>query len=410
MKIMTIQQERRIEDAHIHGAGAGSGCDEILELRWNVTGRRSARYDNCGVDICRYVARLINADDARRFRWRNTRYLAVHICFDKSLIVRTDRIIIGLAVCNRCVDERMLQSRVIAKIKICPVHANRMQSGYAVDEIELRNRYPECRRAECIGYRLVFDKVRLGTPIDAVTFEIILLVKCVERFFRAVIPIESHFAVARNRLNHRLIRRFGKLVVSIVDLLDGFLPQKELVGIESEDQPHRKTLSRAGLLRLSGCYAVGAAAVKVKQIAGEVIRQIYTGKRLPVRLRQLCKGGPVALVVIKIVGMNCGNEKSRQAELIGLVFIENTEVRFALLRLAVALAAVLIGTGITGVERTNAIAANVVVQRFTRIPFAVVIEISKGAPVAVLVCVPMRLPGISIECMELRRIGLDVAN
>jgi len=92
-----------------------------------------------------------------------------------------------------------------------------------------------------------------------------------------------------------------------------------------------------------------------------------------------------------------GDQESGQTELVRFVLVQYPEIRLPLLGLAISFGAVRVGACIARIEGSDAIAPDIVVQGFTRIPFPVVVQIGERAPVAILIRVPVRFPGVAVK-------------
>ena len=117
----------------------------------------------------------------------------------------------------------MLKPRIIAKVEVRSVHSDRMESYDTIDNVELRDWLAKCRTAVCVCDDLRLQEIWFGASVDAVSFKVVSLVESVEGKLRSIVPVQGDTVVARNSFDSRLIGRFGKMVVGVVNLLDGFL-------------------------------------------------------------------------------------------------------------------------------------------------------------------------------------------
>src|SRR5713101_8255795 len=99
----------------------------------------------------------------------------------------------------------MLETGIVAQIKVCAVDTDRMQSLDSIREIKLCDRLPESRSPVRVCDNLVFEEIRLGAAVDPVTLKIIFLVECIEGELGPVIPIQGDSAIACDNLDNRFL-------------------------------------------------------------------------------------------------------------------------------------------------------------------------------------------------------------
>src|SRR3990172_10763956 len=183
-------------------------------------------------------------------------------------------------------------------MKISAIYSNGMKSLDAVDQIELGDGLTKRWPSISVRDDLVFEEVGFGAAIDSVSFEVEFLIESVEGQFGTIVPIERDPAVSGNCFDCRFIRWFCESIIGIVNLLDGLLSHEEIVGVHSKDQRHGKPFGLSRLLEPSLLRRIGVPSHQMKEVAREMIGEIYPDEGLAVGLGKCRQGGPVALVII----------------------------------------------------------------------------------------------------------------
>ncbi|KUK90030.1 MAG: hypothetical protein XE04_1612 [Marinimicrobia bacterium 46_43] len=215
--------------------GAGAKVINVpIDLGWNISGGSRPGGGTAAVDIHKgYLAQRIHADDGRTFRRLKALHTVFRVCV-KAVIIGYNGIIVGLSVFNVFISEHMANPGIIPQIEFNAVDIHRMGTGFAILQIKLGDGFPVCFITIRIGDNFAFKKLGFRSAVNHIALKIVFLQEGIKRLFGKIIPHQSDFPVTGIDFYRGFQRRFGKLIIRVVDLLDGFFVFYQIVFVFAE--------------------------------------------------------------------------------------------------------------------------------------------------------------------------------